>query len=89
MAFYYSNEERAWKAHVQPVRRHLAMCVGSICSRNTQGGVPVNRSAFVIGQASAGAEKGCLGGLSVALVPVARPFRHRLKGGSFLFEFGC
>ena len=26
------------------------MCVGSICSRNTQGGVPVNRSAFVIGQ---------------------------------------
>ena len=26
------------------------MCVGSICSRNRQGGVPVNRSAFVIGQ---------------------------------------
>ena len=63
------------------------MCVGSICSRNTQGGVPVNRSAFVIGQASAGAEKGRLGGPGVVLVPAGRLFGLRLKDGSFLFEF--
>jgi hypothetical protein len=47
----------------------------------------VNRSAFVIGQASAGAEKGRLGGPGVVLVPAGRLFRHRLNG-SFLFEFG-